>query len=29
MADKFSLPLPLLTLATQATWSLEQTTCDK
>ena len=28
MADKFSLPLPFLTLATQATWSLEQTTCD-
>ena len=28
VADKFSLPLPFLTLAMQATWSLEQTTCD-
>ena len=28
LADKFSLPLPFLMLATQATWSLEQTTCD-
>ena len=28
MADKFSLPLSLLTLTTQATWRLEQTTCD-